>query len=228
MNEISSGDEQRKLRVLVCDDHDLIRQALRAVINDEPDMEVVGEAADGEQAVTLACDLEPDAIVMDIQMPKLSGIEATRRIKAILPNTTIIVLTIHDSNEYILRILKAGAAAYLTKGIISKEIPVAIRTAINGEATLSQEVLQKILSYVAQFPSGELLLPGSNLTPREIDVLALAAKGASNKTIAVNLNLTENTVKKYMMSVFDKLGVHSRTAAVIAAKQMGLLTLDDA
>lgn len=228
MNEVGSGDEQRKLRVLVCDDHDLIRQALRAVINDEPDMEVVGEAADGEQAVTLACDLEPDAIVMDIQMPKLSGIEATRRIKAVLPNTTIIVLTIHDSNEYILRILKAGAAAYLTKGIISKEIPVAIRTAINGEATLSQEVLQKILSYVAQFPSGELLLPGSNLTPREIDVLALAAKGASNKTIAVNLNLTENTVKKYMMNVFDKLGVHSRTAAVIAAKQVGLLTLDDA
>lgn len=218
---------KQNIRVLVCDDHDLIRQALRAVVNAEPDMEVVGEASDGDQAVALARELEPDAVVMDIEMPGASGVEATKRIKNFLPDTTILVLTVHDSNEYILRTLEAGATAYLTKGIISKEIPAAIRSAMSGESILSEQILRNLLNYALQFPDCDVNThTNGELTEREIDVLRLTAKGCSNKTIGRTLNLSENTVKKYMMSIFDKLGVHSRTAAVITAQQTGLLSSD--
>lgn len=226
-DNLPTRSEEQKIRVVICDDHDLIRHALRNVINDEPDMEVIGEASDGEQAVAVVSTLQPDAVVMDIQMPGLSGIEATRRIKQFLPQVTILVLTVHDSNEYILRILEAGATGYLTKGIISKEIPTAIRAALSGESILSEEILKKLLDYALQFPNASQ--PDAarmTLTERELDILILAAKGFSNKTIASRLCLRENTVKKYMMSVFDKLGVHSRTAAVITAQQSGLLPLD--
>ncbi|MBN1629551.1 MAG: response regulator transcription factor [Thermoleophilia bacterium] len=223
MDPLTDDPRQQNIRVLICDDHDLIRQALRSVISAEPDMDVIAEAADGEEAVALATDLQPDAVVMDIQMPKLSGIEATRRIKQNSPNASVLVLTVHDDNEYILRILEAGASGYLTKGIISQDIPIAIRSACNGESMLSEEILRKLLNYALQFPSSSpARIAKPDLTDREVELLSLAAKGYSNKSIANILNITENTVKKYMMTVFDKLGVHSRTAAVIAAQQLGL------
>ncbi len=172
-------------RVLIADDHDLIRQALRAVIDEEPDMEVVGEASDGEQAVARAIELRPDAVVMDIQMPKLSGVEATGRIKEQMPDVTILVLTVHDSNEYILRILEAGASGYLTKGIISKDIPAAIRAAIGGESILSEEILSKLLTYALRYPTRQTNVDNSTtLTERETEILELVAQGASNKVIA--------------------------------------------
>ena len=226
MHENGVCTELQKIRVLISDDHDLIRQALRTVINNESDMEVIGEAIDGEQAVDLATKLKPDAVVMDIQMPKLSGVEATRRIKEILPDAIILVLTVHDSNEYILRILEAGASGYLTKGIISKDIPTAIRSAINGESILSEEIFKKLLKYALRYPTKKEVLDAErNLTGREIEILELVAQGASNKTIASDLNLSQNTVKKYMMGIFGKLGANSRTAAVINAQQIGLLSL---
>jgi DNA-binding NarL/FixJ family response regulator len=226
MSENGICSDLKKIRVLISDDHDLIRRALRTVINNELDMEVIGEAVDGEQAIALAARLKPDAIVMDIQMPKLSGIEATRRIKEILPDTVILVLTVHDSNEYILRILEAGASGYLTKGIIGKDIPTAIRSAINGESMLSKDILKKLLKYALRYPTKkEVLDAEGNLTDREVAILELVAQGASNKTIAGELNLSPNTVKKYMMGIFDKLGANSRTAAVINAQQLGSLSL---
>lgn len=229
MNPNDEDHAKQKTRILVCDDHDLIRQALRAVINSEPDMQVAGEASDGEQAVAQALALRPDAVVMDIQMPGVSGIEATRRIKKLLPEVTILVLTVHDSNEHILSILGAGATGYLTKGVISKEIPIAIRAALCGESILSEEVLKKLLDYALRFPDEEVgkQLGGGTLTDREQEVLRLAAKGYSNKTIASKLMLSENTVKKYMVAVFEALGVHSRTAAVITAQRMGLIDPDE-
>ena len=208
----------------MCDDHDLIRQALRAVISREPDMEVVGEVSDGEQAIALARTLEPDVVVMDIQLPGISGVEATRCIKKFLPRVTILALTVHDDYEYILQILEAGATGYLTKGVISSEIPSAIRSAVNGEAILSEDILKKLVDYALQSPtSGSPSSRSPELTARELEILQLAARGHSNKVISRELNLSENTVKKYMMSVFDKLGVHSRTAAVIAAQRAGLI-----
>jgi DNA-binding NarL/FixJ family response regulator len=218
-----SGNGQT--RVLIADDHDLIRQALRTVIDDEPDMRVVGEAVDGEQAVALALELRPDAVVMDIQMPKISGVEATKLIKDQLPDAIILVLTVHDSNEYILRILEAGATGYLTKGIISKEIPVAIRSAISGESILSEEILRKLLNYALRYPTRQPPPDTQTfLTERETEILELVAQGASNKVIASQLDLSQNTVKKYMMGIFAKLGATSRTAAVMNAQQIGLLS----
>jgi two-component system response regulator DegU len=225
MEVIATDVHSKRTRVLIADDHDLIRQALRAVIDDEPDMEVIGEACDGEQAVALALELKPDAVVMDIQMPKLSGVEATGRIKKLLPDVIILVLTVHDSNEYILRILEAGASGYLTKGIISKDIPSAIRAAIGGESILSEEILRKLLDYALRYPTRQPTLDTqTTLTERETEILELLAQGASNKIIASKLGLSQNTVKKYVMAVFAKLGATSRTGAVINAQQMGLLS----
>jgi len=134
---------------------------------------------------------------------------------------------VHDSNEYILSILEAGATGYLTKGIISEDIPLAIRAALSGESILSEEILKKLLDYALQFPSSkQALRPDTDLKDRELEILRLAASGASNKAIANKLHLSENTVKKYMMDIFDKIGVHSRTAAVITAQQLGLLSSD--
>lgn len=226
--DFSNDDRgEQKTRVLICDDHDLIRQALRTVINSEPDMQVVGEASDGGQAVALARDLRPDAVVMDIEMPELSGIEATRAIKELLPGATILVLTVHNDYEYILSVLEAGASGYLTKGIISNEIPSAIRGAMSGESILSEEILKRLLTYARQSQAAGNPSPAvPDLTERELELLRLTAKGYSNKTISRELGLSENTVKKYMMSVFAKLGVRSRTAAVITAQQIGLLSPD--
>jgi len=219
-----AGFGRDKTRVLICDDHDLIRQALRAVISAEPDMEVVGEASNGSQAVTLTRDLRPDTVIMDLQMPGISGIEATRRIKTLMPHTTVIVLTVHEENEYILRALEAGAAGYLTKGVISKEIPMVIRTAASGECILSEAILNKLVVYTRQFPSEDVRskIDSSNLTDRETEIVCLVAQGLSNKIVAAKLHLSENTVKKYMMSIFLKLGVSSRTAMVSAARDRGL------
>jgi DNA-binding NarL/FixJ family response regulator len=228
MCEVGGSNGTRKIRVLISDDHDLIRQALSTVINNEADMEVVGEAVDGENAIELATKLKPDAVVMDIQMPRMSGVDATRQIKKVLPEAVILVLTVHDSSEYILRILEAGASGYLTKGIISKEIPTAIRSAINGESMLSEEILKKLLKYALRYPSKQETLDNvTNLTEREIEILELVARGAGNKTVASELGLSQNTVKKYMMGIFDKLGADSRTAAVINAQQIGLLSLHE-
>lgn len=226
METSSRGSGAKPIRVLIADDHDLIRQALRAVIDDEPDMQVVDEASDGEEAVAKALALLPDAVLMDIQMPKLSGVEATRRIKQQLPDVIVLVLTVHDSNEYILRILEAGASGYLTKGIISKDIPAAIRAAINGESILSEEIMRKLLTYALRYPTRQQVdeETPTTLTEREAEILELVAQGASNKVIASELNLSQNTVKKYMMGIFTKLGATSRTGAVINAQQIGLLS----
>ena len=226
MYDQSASNGLQKIRVLIADDHELIRQALRTVIDNEIDMEVIGEAVDGDQAVDLVIKLKPDAVVMDIEMPKVSGVEATRQIKEHVPDAIILVLTVHDSNEYILRILEAGASGYIIKSIISKDIPNAIRLAINGESILSEQMLKKLLQYALRYPTIKKVSDAElNLTDRELQILELLAQGANNKTIAIELDLSQNTVKKYMMGIFDKLGAESRTAAVINAQRIGLLSV---
>jgi DNA-binding NarL/FixJ family response regulator len=225
LDELGLQESARRIRIVVCDDHDLIRHALRSVIDSESDMEVVGEAADGEAAVELVSALRPDAVVMDISMPKLSGIEATERIKRSLPETVVLVLTVHEEEEFILRILEAGANGYITKGIITREMPNVIRSAVGGESILSEEVLKKLLEYTMrtrrEMTASENL--GHILTPREIEMLKLVAQGAINKSIGRSLGLSENTVKKCMMAIFAKLRVNSRSAAVSAVRNAGLL-----
>ena len=222
-----TGENPKMTRVLIADDHKFIRQALRSCLDKEQDMEVIGEAADGEQAVRLSAQLRPDAIIMDIEMPVLNGLEATRQIRKVSPDTIILVLTVHDDREYILHILEAGAAGYLTKKAMGKEIACAIRAVIDGESILSQDIMKQLLTYAFRYPTQPVVLDhGEKLTAREIQVLELVAKGASNKTIAQTLNLSLNTVKKYMMGIFDKLQASSRTSAVINAQRAGLISID--
>lgn len=218
----------RKAGVLICDDHYLIRQALRQIIDRQPDMEVIGEAADGEEAVALACDLRPTAIMMDIEMPRLSGVEATQRIRRLLPEVIVVALTVHDSTEYLIGILEAGATGYITKSAMSADLPTVLRAAICGESILSNELLKKLIMYASQFlPTVNTTPIVSILTEKERHMLMMAGRGFSNKMIASSLDLTENTVKKYMKLLFDKLGVHSRTAAVTVAHKHGLLNSYD-
>ena len=191
-------------------------------------MMVIGESTDGMETITLASRLKPDVIIMDIQMPRASGIEATKQIKEISPDTIILVLTIYDDNEHVLRILEAGATGYLTKSVIGREIPNAIRAVMNGDSILTEEIMKKLLNYALRYPTKAVTLDfGDKLSEREMEILNLAARGASNKTIAAELDLSLNTVKKYMMTIFSKLQAKSRTEAVINAHQAGLLSIEN-
>ena len=227
---ISSAEEEhqtRKTRVLLADDHPLLLQALRSVLEKEDDIEVVAEVNDGEQAVNLAAQLRPDIVIMDISMPKLNGLEATRRIKATHPEIAVLALTIHADNEHILSMLQAGAAGYLTKGVYGQQVVSAVRAVTSGEAVLSPQALREILKYASQrVVEPQNLDTGDKLTTREMEILTLVAKGLSNKDIACRLGLSLRTVKGYLTDLFLKLNVASRTEAVIVGLQKGILSLD--
>ncbi len=230
MAGIRKDDEEnnRKIRVLIADDHALIRETLHNILEQEEDFIVAGEAKDGEQAVSLATELSVDVVIMDIGMPKLSGIEATRRIKNIAPETIVLVLTVFDDSEHVLSILEAGASAYLTKNVISEDIPRAIRAVLNGESVLSEEIMQQLLKYALRYPLKPISLEyNEKLTSREMEILQFVAQGYSNKIIADKLDLSLHTIKKYMMNIFDKLKANSRTEAVINGQRAGLLSVDD-
>lgn len=213
---------------MIADDHGLMRQALRYVLENESDMIVIAEAIDGEQAIDYTSKLRPDVVIMDIQMPKLDGIAATKKIKKIAPETMVLVLTAFDDSEYILGILEAGASGYLTKNVIGREIPSAVRAVISGDSMLSEMVMKRLLKYALRYPTKKIALKhGDVLTSTEITILRLIAQGASNKTIAGKLNLTLNTVKKYIMCIFEKLEAHSRTEAVLNAQRAGLISINE-
>lgn len=220
--------ESSQIRVMLADDHPLLRQALREVLEKQPDIEVIAEASDGEEAVRLASELAPDVVIMDISMPNVNGLEATRQIKARYPAIAVLVLTIHNDNEHIVNILHAGAAGYLTKSIYGHEIVHAIRAIVCGETVLAQSVSQQILKYAFRYTIKPTSLNvDDQLSARELDVLNLAAKGISNRDIALKLGLSVRTVKAYLAEMFLKLNVASRTEAVIVSLKRGIISLDD-
>jgi len=217
-----------KISLMLVDDHPLFRQGLRRVLEAEPDMEVIIEVAEGDEALRMAKQLVPDVVIMDISMPKLNGLEATKRIKASRPAIAVLVLTVHSDSEHILSILQAGAGGYLTKSVYGNEVINAIRSLVCGETVLSQSVSQQIFRYAFQHTTKPKRLDaGNKLSAREMEVLNLAAKGISNKDIALRLGLSLRTVKGYLVDLFLKLNVASRTEAVIVGLRKGILTLND-
>jgi two-component system, NarL family, response regulator LiaR len=216
------------IKILIADDHPLFRQALKNLIENQMDMKVTGQAGNGGEALKLAEELRPDVIIMDIGMPVMDGLEATRQIKLLYPDIAILVLTVHTDQEHILGILKAGAAGYLTKVAIGDDVVNSIRTIMAGETVLSPSIMQQILYQGIPEPtqsvSSDII---SNLTAREILILKLAAKGLSNKSIASKLNISEYTVKGYLKDIFTKINVSSRTEAVMVGLKTGIINLSD-
>lgn len=233
MIEISSQHdsnlgEQKKISVMVVDDHPLMRQALRSVLEKEADFKVVAEVDTGEEAVNVATTLLPDVIIMDISMPGLNGLEATRQIKAKCPSVAILVLTIHSDSEHILSLLEAGAAGYLIKSAFGEEVVQSVRAIAAGETVLSPAVSELVVKHALRLSTKPFFLAaGEKLTEQELKIMKLAARGMSNKDIAQTLNVSERTVKGYLVNIFSKLRVGSRTQAVITGLRTGFLTLDD-
>ena len=214
-----------KLKVLIADDHPLLREALHRAVDGEDDMEVVAEVGDGEGAVKLTSELKPDIVVMDIVMPKLNGIEATKRIKEIAPNIAILILTAYDDEEYVLGLLDAGAAGYLLKSARGRDLVEAIRTIRTGESVLHPNIIAKLLKRATMAPIEEHK-HSDLLTERESEILKLVALGMSNKEIAEKLFVSQRTVKAHLTNTFNKLNVASRSEAIIRGLRWGLVTLE--
>lgn len=216
----------KKITILLVEDHVVVRESIRQFLGREAKLEVVGEAGDGEEAVQMASQLKPDVIIMDISMPKLNGIEATKRIKALHPSTAILILTAYDYEQYIFPLLEAGAAGYLLKDVSSRELISAIETVYRGEAVLHPAVARKVMQRLTKAEPTEERA-SDLLSERELTILKMAAKGMSNSDIAEELHLSARTVESHLGSIFNKLGVGSRTEAVIKAMKKGWFTLEE-
>ena len=219
------GEGVPLLHVLVADDHSIVREGLRAVINAESDMEVVGEAADGAQAVQLALEAKPDIILMDLKMPRKGGVEAIREIRQADPKARILVLTSYSDEALVLSAIQAGALGYLLKETSADELPEAIRALYRGQPPVDPAVARKLVLGVSQ---GHADKPaGSELTEREVEVVKLIARGLANQAIADRLNVAERTVRFHVGNIMDKLNVENRTAVAVYALGKGLVQPTD-
>lgn len=216
------------IRLLLVDDQALFREGLRTLLSVHPDIDVVGEAGNGDEAIVRAADTKPDVILMDLRMPVLDGVAATRRLSQIQPACRIIVLTTFDDDEHIFDGLRAGAVGYLLKDVSSEKLLEAIRAAARGESFLQPSVAAKVINEFARLTDPHLLAPNpqplvENLSERELEVLQQVATGASNKEIAAVLFITEGTVKNHLTNILGKLGVRDRTQAALKAKELRLI-----
>ena len=211
----------REIRVLLADDHVVLREATAELIDHQPDMRVVGQASTGEETVTLARDSHPDVIVMDIAMPRLNGLAATRQVVAKYPDTKVLVLTAHEDEEHVIPLLEAGAIGYLPKTVGLNQLLDAIRATSQGESVLPPSVTSVVVRHLAEKTSEA---PDDALTPREMQVLCLLAEGLSNLQIAYKLKLSVRTVEAHLTHIYAKFGVSSRIEAILLAQRKGLLT----
>ena len=216
------------IRILLAEDHTVVRESIREALQRETEFKVVDEASNGEEAVKLASELRPDVILMDISMPGLNGIDATKQIKAICPSVAVLILSAYDDEQYIFSVLSAGAAGYLLKDVGVADLVEAIRTVYRGDSVLYPTIAKKVLQrFRSDREDGIREQPGELLSERESTVLKLAAKGLSNNAIAHELHLSISTIESHLRSIFNKLGVGSRTEAVIEAMKRGWLNLKD-
>lgn len=218
-----------KIRVIIAEDHAVVREGTRQLLEREPDIEVVGEAADGAEAVALVERLAPDVAIVDISMPIMTGIEATEKIKLVRPATAVLILTAYDDDQYVFALLAAGAAGYLLKDVPSREVVRAVRSVHAGEPVLHPAIARKVMARFAAETEHEepVRREPAMLTEREREVLRLAAQGMSNSRIAAQLYMSVRTAQVHLTHIFNKLGVGSRTEAVIAGLRRGLITLGD-
>jgi len=216
------------IRVLVVDDHALFRRGLQMVLEQEPDIEVVGEASDGSEAVETAAETLPDIVLMDVRMPKRGGIDACTAIHDVAPSTKIIMLTISDEEADLYDAIKAGAMGYLLKEISIEEVASAIRAVHGGQSLISPSMASKLLTEFAAMvkkTDERQQVPAPRLTDREMEVLKLVAKGLNNRDIAKQLFISENTVKNHIRNILEKLQLHSRMEAVVYAVREKLLEI---
>jgi two-component system, NarL family, response regulator LiaR len=206
-----------RIRLVLAEDHAVVREGTAELLNRAGDIEVVGEAADGLEAVELVRRLHPQVLVVDIGLPGLDGVEVTRRVRGISAETAILALTARDEDPYILAMLEAGAHGYLTKAARARELIDAVRAVASGETVLAPEVAARVLRRALR----PVLAPANPLTPREMEVLRAAARGLGNKQIGAELSLSPRTVQTHLTNIFTKLGVASRTEAVLRAIKEG-------
>jgi DNA-binding NarL/FixJ family response regulator len=218
-----------KIKVLIVDDHPVVRRGLYAMLTTDQTIEVVGESGDGAEAVTMVAEKEPDVVLMDIRMPNMDGVEATRRIKGEFPSTAVIVLTMYDSDTYVIDAMRAGASGYLLKDVSQELLLHTIRAVSSGATLIKTSLFSGAISSLAQSQQGhqgagvystEIV---EHLTPREREVLKLVAVGYTNKDIGKELSIAEDTVKKHMQSILAKLHASSRIHAAIQAARAGII-----
>ena len=212
------------IRILIADDQELVRTGFRVVLDAEPDLEVVGEAADGLAALEATETLRPDVVLMDIRMPNLDGIEATRRIAAGDGSPRVLILTTFDLDDYVYEALRAGASGFLLKDARAEELQQAVRMVASGDALLSPSITRRLIESYTRWPPPTMRpAPFAELTPRELEVLRLVARGLSNSEIAHELVVGDATVKTHVARIFSKLDLHDRAQAVVLAYESGLV-----
>ncbi len=227
-NELDHRQGADKIRVIIADDHLLFREGTRRLIEAEHDIEVVGEASDGEEAVELVNRLRPHVALVDIAMPKMNGIDATRKIKSSHSPTAVLILTAYDNEQYVMALFEAGAAGYLLKNVSGRDLMNAIRSVHGGESVLHPSVAQRIFQRLVSKDKRTVELNSfGQLSEREMQVLRLAARGLSNQEIGDRLFLSRRTVQAHLGSVFRKMDIGSRTEAILQALKKGWITLDD-
>jgi DNA-binding NarL/FixJ family response regulator len=227
-HEGREGAPSDSIRVMIADDHALFRRGLIMVLESEDGMEVIAEAEDGAEAVAKAEELAPDVVLMDVRMPKLSGIEATRAIAEVDPAAKILMLTVSDEEDDLYDAIKAGANGYLLKEISIEEVADAIRAVVAGQSLISPSMASKLLTEftsLAKRADERQSVPAPRLTDRELEVLKLVAQGLSNRAIAGELYISENTVKNHVRNILEKLHLHSRMEAVVYAVREKLLDI---
>ena len=213
------------IRVGIADDQRLFANGLARIISLQTDMEVIGEAHTGEEAITLCLKEEPDIVLMDLSMPGMGGVSATRKILSLLPRTRVLILTVHTDDVHVFQGIKAGAQGYILKDCTPEELARAIHTVHAGETIMSQDIAKKMLTTFESIRSNTEITPG--LTERELEVIKALAQGKSNKEIARALDISEKTVRNHTSNIYNKLHIFDRTQAVIYAIRQGIVALDD-